>query len=429
MPFWDEKTETMRPAELEKLQLKRLKHIVNYCYGNIPFYREKFRKAGIKPSDIKTLGDVERIPYTTKQDLRDNYPFGMVAVPSSSINRIHASSGTTGKPTVVAYTRGDLDVWTDLMARELYMVGVSEEDTVQLIYNYAFFTGGFGFSQGAERIGAAVIPAGVGNTRKQIQVMRDFNVSVFSSTPSYALHLAEVLEEQDLGVEDMGLRVGVFGAEPWSEAIRGRIEKYFGIDAFDNYGLSEMCGPGVCIECGQKEGMHLWGDHFLPEIVDSEGNHSDTGELVLSTLTKEALPLLRYRTGDLTSFLDDDCACGRTHRRIARIMGRVDDMLIIKGVNVFPSHVEEIIMSFPQIGDSYQIIVERVHEMDSLRVRVEVGPEFFTGSETGLRELRLRLEEDLRSGLDVGVRVELVEPLSLERSVGKAQRVIDLRKE
>ncbi|MEA1924768.1 MAG: phenylacetate--CoA ligase [Candidatus Altiarchaeota archaeon] len=429
MPFWDEKTETMKPAGLEKLQLKRLKHIVNYCYDNVPFYREKFRKADLKPSDIKSLDDVEKIPCTTKQDLRDNYPFKMMAVPHSQINRIHASSGTGGKPTVVVYTRGDLDVWADLMARELYMSGVRREDTVQLIYNYAFFTGGFGFQQGAEKIGAAVIPAGVGNTRKQIQVMKDFNVSVFSSTPSYALHLAEVMDELNIKSGDLKLRIGVFGAEPWSDAMRKRIENSFGIDAFDNYGLSEMCGPGVCMECEQKDGMHVWGDHFLPEIVDGEGVESDNGELVLTTLTKEGLPLLRYKTGDITSFISGECSCGRTHKRITRIRGRVDDMLIIKGVNVFPSNIEDIIMYFPQMGDSYQIIVDRVHEMDSLRVRIEVSPEFFTGSETGLRELRLRLEEDLRSGLDVSVKVELVEPLSLERSVGKARRVIDQRKE
>ncbi|OYT55111.1 MAG: phenylacetate--CoA ligase [Candidatus Altiarchaeales archaeon ex4484_2] len=430
MSFWDEKTETMKPAGLEKLQLKRLRHIVNYCYSRIPFYREKFRQAGLKPSDIKRLDDVERIPYTTKQDLRDNYPFKMVAVPYPKINRIHASSGTSGKPTVVVYTRGDLDVWADLMARELYMSGVRKEDTVQLIYNYAFFTGGFGFHQGAEKIGAAVIPAGVGNSRKQIQVMKDFNVSMFSSTPSYALHLAEVMDELNIKSGDLKLRVGVFGAEPWSEAMRKRIENSFGIDAFDNYGLSEMCGPGVCMECEEKCGMHIWGDHFLPEIVDPESAEiADDGELVLTTLTKEGLPLLRYKTGDITSFISGGCSCGRTHKRIARIRGRVDDMLIIKGVNVFPSHVEEIIMSFPEMGDSYQIIVSRDRQMDSLGVKIEVNPEIFTGSEVQLRDLRQALERELRSGLDVSVRVELVEPLSLERSAGKAKRVFDLRKE
>ena len=427
MPFWDEKTETMNPKQLEKLQLKYLKHTVDFCYNKVPFYREKFKQAGIKPQDIRKLDDIRKIPYTTKNDLRNNYPFNMIGVPYRKVNRIHASSGTTGKPTVVAYTKKDLELWTELMARELYMTGVRQDDTVQLIYNYAFFTGGFGFHQGAQRIGAAVIPAGVGNTRKQIQVMQDFNVTVFSSTPSYALHLSEVLEGLGIHSSKLDLRVGIFGAESWSESMRKRIEQYFEIDAFDNYGLSEMYGPGVCIECEKKDGMHLWGDVFLPEIVDDAGEPAEKGELVLTTLQKEALPLLRYKTGDLTSFIEGECSCGRTHPRIKRIMGRVDDMLTIKGVNVFPSHIEQIIMSHPEIGESYLIIVEQRHHMDSLRLQVEVNPDVFTGSEVALRKLRQALMSELRSGLNVGVGVELVEPGSLERSMGKANRVLDLR--
>jgi phenylacetate-CoA ligase len=351
----------------------------------------------------------------------------MAAVPLEKVVRIHASSGTTGKPKIFPYTRKDLDTWSELMARELFMVGVSEKDVVQLIYNFSFFTGGFGFQQGAERIGAMTIPAGVGNTRRQLTVMKDLDVTAFSSTPSYALHLSEVMAEMGMKPEDLSLRIGVFGSEPWSEAMRRKIESAFDIDAYDNYGLSEMCGPGVCIECEEKDGMHLWCDHFLPEIVDAEGKAADSGELVLTTLTKEGLPLLRYRTGDLTSFLDDDCACGRTHRKIARFKGRTDDMLIIKGVNVFPSQIESIALEFPEIGDNYQIIVSRKDFLDRLVFRVEVSEEMFAGSEIALRDLKKRLEHELREGLSVSAEVELVEPKSIARSEGKAKRVIDQR--
>jgi phenylacetate-CoA ligase len=427
MRFWDKKTETMRREELEALQLKRLRHIVRVCYSKVSFYRQRFKEFNVKPGDVKSLEDVERLPFTTKEDLLDNYPFRMAAVPLDEVVRVHASSGTTGKPKIFPYTRGDLDVWTELMARELYMVGVRGSDIVQLIYNYAFFTGGFGFQQGVERIGAMVIPAGVGNTRRQISTMLDLKTTVFSSTPSYALHLLEVLDEVNVKPEELSLRLAVFGAEPWSEAMRVKIEDGFNIDAFDNYGLSEMCGPGVCIECGEKDGMHLWQDHFLPEIVDSEGIGSDTGELVLTTLTKEGLPLLRYKTGDLTSFVDGRCSCGRTHTRIAKIRGRTDDMLIVKGVNLFPSQIEDIILKFPEIGDNYQIIVGRRGFMDELVVRMEVTEGFFGGSEVALRELKKRIEQELRNGLNVSVDVEFVEPRSMERSVGKAKRVVDLR--
>jgi phenylacetate-CoA ligase len=427
MPFWDKKTETMRRPELAELQLSRLRHVVRSCYDNVPFYRKKLDGAKIKPGDIKSLDDVEKIPFTTKQDLLDNYPFGLAAVPLEKVVRVHASSGTTGKPKIFPYTRKDLDTWAELMARELYMVGVTEKDVVQLIYNFSFFTGGFGFQQGAERIGAMVIPAGVGNTRRQLTVMKDLKTTAFSSTPSYALHIAEVMAEMGLSPADLSLRVGVFGSEPWSEAMRRKIESGFDIDAYDNYGLSEMCGPGVCIECEEKDGMHLWCDHFLPEMVDAEGREADSGELVLTTLTKEGLPLLRYRTGDLTGFLEDDCGCGRTHRKITRFKGRTDDMLKIKGVNVFPSQIESIALEFPQIGDNYQIIVSREDFLDKLVFRVEVSEEMFGGSEIGLRDLKKRLEHELREGLSVSAEVELVEPKSILRSEGKANRVIDQR--
>lgn len=427
MLFWDKKTETMSPEKLEAIQLKRLRKTAELCYSKVPFYRRRFKEHGIKPDDIRSLDDVNKLPFTTKQDLLDNYPLELAAVPLDKVIRIHASSGTTGKPKIFPYTRRDIDNWSELMARELFMVGVAERDVVQLIYNYAFFTGGFGFQQGAERIGAMVIPAGAGNTKRQLTTMLDLKTTVFSSTPSYALHMAEVMEEMGIEKDDLSLRIGVFGAEPWSESMRAKIESALGIDAFDNYGLSEMCGPGVCIECEEKDGMHLWRDHFLPEIVDSEDNSVDRGELVLSTLTKEGLPLLRYRTGDLTEFIDDECSCGRTHGRISRIKGRTDDMLIVKGVNVFPSQFENIALGFPEIGDSYQIIVDRRASMDFLTFRVEVTEDIFKGSEIALRDLKNRLERELRDGLGVSAVVELVEPKSIERSLGKAKRVVDLR--
>jgi phenylacetate-CoA ligase len=427
MPFWDKKTETMKGSKLAALQLSRLRHTVRFCYERVPFYRKQFDSAGIKPADIKSLDDVEKIPFTTKQDLLDNYPFGLAAVSLEKVVRIHASSGTTGKPKIFPYTRKDLDTWAELMARELYMVGVTEKDVVQLIYNFSFFTGGFGFLQGAERIGAMVIPAGVGNTKRQLTVMKDLKTTAFSSTPSYALHIAEVMAEMGMKPADLSLRVGVFGSESWSEAMRRKIESGFDIDAYDNYGLSEMCGPGVCIECEEKDGMHLWCDHFLPEMIDADGKESDSGELVLTTLTKEGLPLLRYRTGDLTSFLGEDCACGRTHRKIARFKGRTDDMLKIKGVNVFPSQIESIALEFPEIGDNYQIIVSREDFLDKLVFKVEVSEDMFRGSEIALRDLKKRLEHELREGLGVSADVELMEPKSILRTEGKAKRVIDQR--
>jgi len=379
------------------------------------------------------LDDLGKIPFTVKDDLRNAYPLGMLAVPRSEIIRIHASSGTTGKPTIVAYTRKDIETWSELMARVLTSVGITKHDTMQLIYNYAFFTGGLGFHYGAERIGATVIPSGVGNTKKQILTMRDLEVTAFSSTPSYALYIAEYAEKElGIDISEFKLRVGVFGAEPWSEGLRKKIEDAYGIEAYDNYGLSELCGPGVSVECSERQGLHVWSDHFIVEVIDPEtGEKLDEGkkgELVFTTLTKEAMPLLRYRTRDISMLFEEECACGRTHPRIARIHGRSDDMLIIRGVNVFPSQIEHVLMQIPEVGENYQIVVDR-DILDTLIIKVEVTERIFKGEIEDLINLKNKIEKELKSALDVKAKVQLVEPGTIPRSKGKAQRIIDLRKE
>ncbi|WP_456474730.1 phenylacetate--CoA ligase family protein [Candidatus Pyrohabitans sp.] len=430
--FWDREAETQKQEELEKLQLRRLKAIAEYCFHHSQFYRAKFREANLYPQDIRSLEDITRIPFTVKEDLREHYPYGMLAVPREEIIRIHASSGTTGKPTIVAYTRGDIDTWAELMARVLTSAGITKRDTIQLIYNYAFFTGGLGFHYGAERVGAAVIPSGVGNSEKQLLTMRDLGVTAFSSTPSYALYLAEFAEKQGMDVREFDVERGIFGAEPWSEEMRRRIEEAYGIAAYDNYGLSELCGPGVAVECEAREGMHVWSDHFLLEVIDPETGEvlgpEEKGELVFTTLTKEAMPLLRYRTRDISMLIDGPCECGRTHPRIARLMGRSDDMLIIRGVNVFPSQVEHVLMSFPEVAEHYQIVVDRHGSMDVLQVNVEVTERIFRGDTEELIKLKKRLEARLRGVLGVRAKVRFVEPGSIPRTRGKAQRVLDLRK-
>ncbi|WP_457554641.1 phenylacetate--CoA ligase family protein [Candidatus Pyrohabitans sp.] len=429
--YWDREVETIKQEELEKLQLRRLKAMLSYCYKNSPFYRKRFKDAGLHPLDVCRLSDVRKLPFTTKEDLRQGYPFGMLAVDREVVVRIHASSGTTGKPTIVAYTHRDIDNWAELMARVLTCAGVTKRDTIQLIYNYAFFTGGLGFHYGAERIGAAVIPAGVGNSEKQLLTMRDLKVTAFSSTPSYALHLAEFAREQGIDVREFSLRTGIFGAEPWSEEMRRRIEEAYGIKAYDNYGLSELCGPGVAVECEAREGLHIWSDHFLLEVIDPESGEvlgpGEKGELVFTTLTREAMPLLRYRTRDISMVIDDSCECGRTHPRIARLMGRSDDMLIIRGVNVFPSQVEHVLLQFPEVAEHYQIVVDRRRSMDVLMVKVEVTEKIFRGEPEELLKLKNRLEAKLRSVLGVKAEVTFVEPGTIPRSRGKAQRVVDLR--
>jgi phenylacetate-CoA ligase len=431
--YWDKKAETLSKGALAGLQEKRLRSVVEYVYRNSSYYKGLLDARGLKPGDIKGISDLEKLPFTEKSDLRDNYPLGLLCVPRSKILRYHASSGTTGKPTVVAYTRKDIENWAELMARVLTAAGVTKEDTVQLIYNYAFFTGGLGFHYGAERIGAAVIPSGVGNSRKQLMTMKDLGVTAFSSTPSYALYLAEYARKEGIDVWDFGLKSGVFGAEPWSDRMRRKIEDAYGINAFDNYGLSELCGPGVAVECSEKDGLHVWSDHFLLEVIDPATGEvlgpGEKGELVFTTLQKEGMPLLRYRTGDISHIYEEDCPCGRTHPKIGRIMGRSDDMLIIRGVNVFPSQVEHVLLQFPEVQEHYQIIVDRAGALDVLKVDIEVTEKLFASEVKDIVTLKKRLEAELKSSLDIKAEVNLVEPGSIPRSEGKAKRILDLRQE
>jgi len=429
--FWDERAETLPREELRELQERRLRRTVEYAYNHSPFYRRKLREEGIHPRDIKTPGDLTDVPFTTKEDLRRHYPLGMLAVPREKAVRAHASSGTTGKPVIVPYTRKDLRNWSELMARVLTSCGFSSRDTVQLIYNYAFFTGGLGFHYGAERVGAMVIPSGVGNTAKQLMVMEDLGVTAFSSTPSYALYLAEYAEKEGLNLEGFEVERGVFGAEPWSEGMRAKIERAYGIEAYDNYGLSELCGPGVGSECEEKRGMHIWEDHFLMEVIDSQSGEpvkeGEKGELVFTTLTKEGMPLLRYRSGDISRLLGSGCPCGRSHSMVERITGRSDDMLIVRGINVFPSQIEEVLLSYPQIGEHYQIVVDRETYLDQLRVEVEATGKVFGGEAQPLLTLAQQIERKLKDSLGIKARVKFVEPGSIPRSAGKAKRVVDLR--
>ncbi len=424
--------EKLKRDKLDELQERRLLAIVEYAYRNSPFYRKKLKEAGVHPSDIKKKEDISKIPFTTKQDLRDNYPVGMLAVPRERIVRFHASSGTTGKPTIVAYTANDIDVWAELMARVLTSAGIDHRDIIQLIYNYAFFTGGLGFHYGAERIGAAVIPAGVGNSAKQLMMMQDLEVTSFSSTPSYALYLAEYAKSNGIDLENLKLRVGIFGAEPWSENMRRKIEQSFGIDAYDNYGLSELCGPGVAAECSEKNGLHVWEDHFLLEVIDPETGETlepgKKGELVFTTLTKEGMPLLRYRTRDISRIIAEDCSCGRTHIKIERISGRSDDMLIVRGINIFPSQIEEVLLSYPEVAEHYRIVVDR-DILDVLTVEVEAVESVFRGEADELIKLKRELEQKLKETLGIKAEVRFVEPGSIPRSQGKAKRILDLRKE
>ena len=425
--YW-QKEEVMPPRELEEIQLRRLRWIVRHAYDNVPFYRKRLKEAGLHPDDIKKLDDVAKLPFTTKDDLKAEYPFGLFAVPREKIVRIHTSSGTSGKPKVVGYTHNDLENWINLVARCLYMVGVRNTDVFQNMVSYTLFTGGLGFHYAAERIGAMVVPSGTGNTAKQIEYMLDFGTTAIHCTPSYALRIKEVAEEAGVDLEQLPLRIGCFGAEPWSESTRKRLEDAFNIDAFDSYGLSEMNGPGVAFECQEKDGLHIWIDHYLVEVIDPETGEQlgegEKGELVLTPLTKEALPLLRYRTGDLTFLMGDGCPCGRTHPRIHRILGRTDDMIVVRGLNVFPSQIEHVLMKIPELGEHFQIIVTRNGSLDEILVRVETS-----SADIRNNGLRRTVAEALKTELGLRVDVELVEKGALERFEGKAKRVVDLRKE
>jgi phenylacetate-CoA ligase len=429
--IWDRKHETMSRGELETLQLERLKTQAANVYEVVPFYRQRFMEQGVTPLAIRTLADLAKLPFTYKRDFRDNYPLGLAAVPKERIVRIHASSGTTGKPTVVAYTAGDIDTWSEVMARTITAGGVTKHDVVHNAYGYGLFTGGLGFHYGAERIGATVIPVSGGVTKRQIMLMQDLGSTVLCCTPSYALYLAEAAQEMGVDLRETALRVGIFGAEPWSERMRQEIEAKLGLKALDIYGLSEIIGPGVSIECEHQCGLHIFEDHFLPEIVDPGTGMplpwGQRGELVLTTLTKEALPVLRYRTGDITSLNAETCACGRTMVRMAKPSGRTDDMLIVRGINVFPSQIETVLLQVEGVQPHYQIIVDRQHTLDDLEVWVEVSEEVFADEIRGLEALEQRIRNELHNALGIAARVRLVEPRSIQRSEGKAKRVVDRR--
>ena len=429
--YWEPDRECMGKEELEQLQFERLQSTLNRIYSQVPFYRKKFDAQGILPEDIGSLADFSRLPFTTKEDLRANYPYGLFAVPLREVVRIHASSGTTGESTVVGYTRNDVRIWSNLTARVLTMGGVTKDDVVQIAFGYGLFTGGFGLHYGAERIGASVIPASSGNTLRQIKIMMDFKTTALVSTPSYALLVAETIREQGIPPAALSLKYGLFGAEPWSERMRREIEEKLGIVATDNYGLSEIIGPGVSGECREQNGLHINEDHFLVEVVDPETLQpmaaGETGELVITSLTKEAFPMIRYRTRDLTSILPGDCPCGRTLRRMGRVRGRTDDMLIITGVNVFPSQIESVLFEFEGTEPHYQIVLDRKGGLDEVTVLVEVGEAIFFDQMRQQRGMMERIRKRLAQELGITVEVRLVEQKTIARSEGKAQRVIDNR--
>ena len=426
--YWDEKHETMRQAELEALQLRRLRETLTRLQ-NVEFYRDLLEREGVRAEEIRTLEDVRRLPFTKKQDLRSGYPFGFFAVPMRDVVRIHTTSGTTGKPTVVGYTRGDLDNWSGLIARNMTMVGLTADDVFQNAVNMGMFTGGLGFHYGAEKIGMTVLPAGTGNTKRQVEMIDDFGVTAIHCTPSYAMHLAEVAEE--MGSDLASLKCGIFGAEAWSDATRSELQDRLGVTAYDSYGLSELYGPGVAFECPEQDGLHIWHDSYLVEIIDPVTGEplgpGERGELVVTPLVKEAMPLLRYRTGDITMLYEDDCPCGRT-MRIARFSGRVDDMLIIRGINVFPSQIEHVLMAMPEVGDQFMVYVDRgERHLDEMTIEVEIKRRFFSGELADLARLQERIVRALREALELRTHVRLVEPGSLPRFEGKSKRVIDRR--
>ncbi len=430
--YWEPEKETMEREELEQLQLERLEATLNRVHMNVPFYRRKFDALGIDTDDIRSIGDIRKLPFTTKDDLRENYPYGLFAVPLREVVRIHASSGTTGMSTVVGYTKNDIKTWSNLVARVLTAGGITKDDVIQIAFGYGLFTGGFGIHYGAERIGASVIPISSGNTARQIKIMQDFKTTALICTPSYALLIADTIMEMGINVNSLSLKYGLFGAEPWSEAMRKEIQDKLKIVATDNYGLSEVMGPGVAGECLERNGLHINEDNFLVEIINPETLEpvppGETGELVITTLTKEAFPVIRFRTRDLTRLIPSPCPCGRKFMRMHRVMGRTDDMLIIKGVNVFPSQIEHVLFDIEGTEPHYQIIVDRKGAMDDVTVKVEVSEPIFFDEMKKQNELMDLIKRRLASELGIGVNVRLVEKKSIERSEGKAKRVIDLRK-
>jgi phenylacetate-CoA ligase len=430
--IWNEEYETLSREKLEALQLRRLQDLVERVYFRVKPYRDMMDEAGVKPEDVKTLADINKLPFTTKDFLRDNYPFGLFTLPLDQVVRVHASSGTTSKPTVVGYTKRDIETWAEVMARSLVCGGVHRGDVVHNAYGYGLFTGGLGAHYGAENLGATVIPISGGQTKRQILIMQDFGSTVLLSTPSYALNMADTMADMGVDAASLKLRVGIFGAEPWSENMREEVEKKLGLKAIDIYGLSEIIGPGVSMECIEAQhGMHIFEDHFLPEIIDPDTGEvlpmGEAGELVFTTLTKEAFPIIRYRTKDITRLIKEPCICGRSFVRMEKISGRTDDMLIIRGVNVFPTQVEHVLVGIEGVEPHYQIIVNREGSLDTMEVQVEVSDEIFSDEIKNLENLSKRIQAEIKDLIGSSCKVTLVEPKTIQRSEGKAKRVIDNR--
>ncbi len=431
--YWNEKIETLPTEEIKKLQLQKLREQVKHCYENSSFYRKKFDSVNLKPEDIKTLDDLKKIPFTVKSDLKENYPFGMVTVPPDEIVEVHASSGTTGNPIVGAYTKGDMEIWQEIMARSIYTAGGRRQDVIHIAYGYGLFTGGLGFHYGVQKLGAKIVPASGGMTQRQIKLMKDLGVTMLACTPSFAVYLAETMAQEGVVPQrDLKLKRGMFGAEPWSDKIRERIQKDLGIEAFDVYGLTELCGPGVSVECNQHDGLHIWEDHFIVETIDPNTGESlpngEEGELVFTTLTKTGMPMLRYRTRDISKINREKCKCGRTHARMQRITGRSDDMLIIRGVNVFPSQVEYAVMCFSELATQYLIVVDRPGALDTFVVKVELCEKACKDTQLDRNSLKSEIQKRIHIVTGISADVEIVKPGELPRTEGKAKRVLDLRK-
>ena len=430
--YYNKKIETMERGELKKLQAERLKKTVERVYNNVPLYRERFDEYGIKPEHIKTVDDLKNLPFTYKTDLRDTYPYGLFAAPMDEVVRIHASSGTTGKQTVVGYTKNDIDVWAECVARGMVSVGGTDKDIVHVSNGYGLFTGGLGLHDGATKLGAAVVPVSTGNTARQINIFKDFGSTILCCTPSYAMYLAEAVKESGTSPDELKLRIGIFGAEPWTEEMRQEIENGLGIKAYDIYGLSEVCGPGVACNCHMQNGLLVQEDHFIPEIIDPDTGEvlpeGESGELVFTCITKEALPLIRYRTRDISSLIYGKCECGRTTVRMTKPCGRTDDMLIIRGVNVFPSQVESVLLNIEGVSPHYHITVDRINNLDTMEVAVEMSPSLFSDSVKVIQEKEKVIKQALLSTLNISVGVKLVGPKTISRSEGKANRVTDMRK-
>ncbi len=431
--IWDKEIECAPHKKIEEIQLERLKHIVAKAYNNVPFYKQRMDEAGVKPEHIQSLKDIEKIPFTTKLDMRDQYPFGLFAEPMKNVVRVHASSGTTGKPVVAGYTKSDLHNWSTPIARIVTAAGVSDEDIAQVAFGYGLFTGGFGLHYGLEKVGTAIVPMSSGNTQKQLMLMQDFGTTTLIATPSYAMYLSEVIEEQGIPKENFKLKYGLFGSEGMSEEMRAKLQERFGADVTTNYGLTEVMGPGVSGECPYKCGQHINEDMFLVEIINPETGevlpYGEKGEVVITTLTKEAMPVLRYRTRDISYLIPDACKCGRTSYRLANIQGRTDDMMIIKGVNVFPSQIESVVLGFPQVSPNYQLVLRRKNMLDNLEVVVELVDGSLLEKYSELEALRGNISHAIHSVLGLHVKVSLVQPKTIERTTGKSKRIVDLREQ